>query len=127
MENCDPDAAMVAVKTLRGVRGPIGAWVVEPSIGYTKVLGAHEQQAVNVSFKPPARGRFEAELIVTTRAGTQSVLLVGEATGKDFDETSFYTCGCTTPGVPWAGWPLPAAFALVVRRGRRRRGSSSPR
>lgn len=127
VENCDPDPAMVAVKTLRGVRGPIGAWIVEPRVGYSKLLGAHEQQAVNVTFKPPARGMFEAQLLVTTRAGTQTVLLVGEATGKDFDETSFYTCGCTTPGVPWAGWPVPAAFVLLVIRGRRRRGSSSPR
>jgi hypothetical protein len=125
LENCEADATRITIKSLRGLRGPIGAWVLEPSVGYEKPLGAHERQAVNVTFKPPARGRYEAELQVSTRDGIETVLLVGEATGRDFDETSFYTCACSTPGVPWGGWPLPMAVALLIVR--RRRGSSSSR
>jgi MYXO-CTERM domain-containing protein len=125
LENCDADPSKITVKSLRGMRGPIGAWVIEPKVGWEKQLGSHEKQAVNVSFKPPARGRYEAELQVQTRDGMETVLLVGEATGRDFDETSFYTCACSTPGAPWGAWPLPLAVAVLIVR--RRRGSSSSR
>jgi hypothetical protein len=125
LENCDADATTITVKSLRGLKGPIGAWVIEPTVGYAKQLGAHEKQAVNVTFKPPARGRYEAELQVATRDGVKTILLVGEATGRDFDETSFYTCVCNTPGAPWGGWPLPMAVVVIIVR--RRRGSSSSR
>jgi hypothetical protein len=125
LENCDPEPSKITVKSLRGIRGPIGAWQLEPKVGYEKQLGAHETQAVSVAFKPPGRGRYEAELQIITRAGSQTVLLVGEATGRDFDETSFYTCACSAPGAPWGGWPLPAALVAIIAR--RRRGSSSSR
>jgi hypothetical protein len=125
LENCDPDPTKIIVKSLRGMRGPIGAWVLEPKVGWEKQLGSHEKQAVNVTFKPPARGRYEAELQVQTQSGVETVLLVGEATGRDFDETSFYTCACSMPGAPWGGWPLPLAMVVIIVR--RRRGSSSSR
>jgi hypothetical protein len=125
LENCDLAPSTITVKSLRGDKGPIGAWVIEPRVGFEKTLGTHERQAVLVSFKPPGRGHYEAELRVKTESGEQVIALAGDARGRDFDNTSFYTCACSTPGAPWRGWPI--AIAVVLVSVRRRRGSSSAR
>jgi hypothetical protein len=126
LENCDLAPSSITVKTLRGIRGPIAAWRLEPPVGFSKQLTAREQQSLVISFAPPGRGRYEAELVLETAgANTATVLLVGEATGRDFDSGSFYSCTCSTNGTPWRGWPI--ALAIVAISVRRRRGSSSAR
>jgi MYXO-CTERM domain-containing protein len=80
---------------------------------------------VSVTFDPPARGRYEADLTVLTDQGKQIIHLVGDATGRDFDTTSFYACACNGPGAPSRGWPIALAVVAVIAR--RRRGSSSSR
>ena len=64
----------------------------------------------------------EAELTLITSDGKQVLHLIGDATGRDFDRTSFYACACSGPGAPTGGWPI--AFAVVLVIVRRRRGSS---
>ena len=124
LQNCDPTTARIKVEALRTKQGALAAWDIEPRIGYTKDLRGLEVQAIEVVFKPPARGMYEADLEVTTPAGAQKIHLVGEATGRDFDNTSFYACGCSGAGAPARGWPVLVAIALIFRR---RRVSSSAR
>ncbi len=125
LENCDDAPAKVTVKSVRGIKGPIGAWVLEPRVGFTRMLASHERQAILVTFQPPGRGHYEAEIVVETASGQEKILLVGDATGRDFGNTSFYTCACSTPGAPWGAWPI--ALVVVAISARRRRGSSSAR
>lgn len=125
LQNCDLDPASIKIESLKTKQGTLGAWEIEPRVGYTKQLAWHEEQAVTVTFEPPARGRYEAELTVRTIGGRQIVHLVGDATGRDFERTSFYACACNAPGPPVRGWPIVVAIAVVI--GRRRRGSSSAR
>jgi len=126
LENCDPEVHFINVKQLKGIKGPIGAWIIDPKVGYAKDPAPNGKQAVPVTFAPPGRGHYEAELLVETDSGEETIKLVGDATGKAFDSTSFYACSCNAPGVPWQGWPL-AVSVLIVSARRRRRGSSSPR
>lgn len=112
-------------RRLRTKAGTLGAWIVEPRVGFTKQLAAKEEQALTVSFEPPARGRYEAELTVSTQAGKQIIHLVGDASGRDWQNTSFYACACNGPGAPQRGWPV--LFAVIFVSVRRRRGSSSAR
>ena len=63
-------------------------------------------------------------MTVQTAAGKQIVHLVGDATGRDWDNTSFYACACNGPGAPSRGWPIVLAIVVVIFR---RRGSSSAR
>ncbi|HEY5951555.1 MAG TPA: choice-of-anchor D domain-containing protein [Kofleriaceae bacterium] len=125
LQNCDLAPTRIKIESLKTKQGALGAWIVEPHVGFTKELATKETQAVTVSFVPPARGRYEAELTVQTAGGRQIVHLVGDATGRDFDNTSFYACACNGPGAPARGWPIVLAIAIVI--GRRRRGSSSSR
>jgi hypothetical protein len=125
LENCGADSGPVKIKSLRGLRGPIGSWKILPRVGFSKQLAMHEKQAIEIAFQGTGRGRYEAELVVETKSGLETIRLIAEATGRDFANTSFYTCGCGTPGAPWRGWPV--ALAIVIVSVRRRRGSSSPR
>ncbi len=125
LQNCDLEPASIKIESLKTKQGTLGAWLIEPRVGYTKQLASHEEQAVTVTFQPPARGRYEADLTVRTIGGRQVVHLVGDATGRDFERTSFYACACNAPGPPVRGWPIAVAIAIVI--GRRRRGSSSAR
>jgi hypothetical protein len=125
LENCDDSARIVTVKSIRGIKGPIGAWVLDPRIGFKKTLASHEKLAVLVTFTPPARGHYEAELVVETESGQETILLIGDATGRDFGATSFYSCSCSSPGALLGGWPI--VLALIVVSGRRRRALSSAR
>jgi len=125
LQNCDLSATQIKIESLKTKQGTLGAWRIDPRVGYTKQLAAKELQAVTVTFEPPARGRYEAELTVQTASGRQVVKLVGDATGRDFDNTSFYACACNGPGAPSRGWPVLAAIAIVIFR--RRRAPSSAR
>ncbi len=140
LQNCDLTPTRIKLESLKTKQGTLGAWIVEPRVGYSKELAGKEQQAVSVTFEPPARGRYEADLTVQTASGKQIVHLVGDATGRDWDNTSFYACACTGPGAPSRGWPIIAAIAIVIFRRRPprhrraasgassgRRGSSSAR
>ncbi len=122
LENCDAEQRTVTVKSLRGIKGPIGAWMLEPRLGYVKQLASREKQAVIVSFRPPGRGHYEAELVVETELGESRILLAGDAIGRDFETDSFYSCECNAPGAPWGAWPL--AFVVIVISVRRRRAAS---
>jgi hypothetical protein len=125
LQNCDLAPTQIKIDSLKTRQGTLGAWNVEPRVGFTKNLAAKEQQAITVTFAPPARGRYEADLTVQTAAGKQIVHLVGDATGRDWDNTSFYACACNGPGAPSRGWPIVVAIVFVTWR--RRRGSSSAR
>jgi hypothetical protein len=125
LQNCDLAPTRIKIESLKTKEGTLGAWIIEPRVGFTKELAAKEQQAITVSFVPPARGRYEADLTVQTAGGKQIVHLLGDATGRDWDNTSFYACACNGPGAPSRGWPIVVAIVIVI--GRRRRGSSSPR
>jgi hypothetical protein len=125
LQNCDLATATIEIESLRTKQGTLGAWIVEPRVGFKKTLQGREEQAVSVTFDPPARGRYEADLTVLTDQGKQIIHLVGDATGRDFDTTSFYACACNGPGAPSRGWPIALAVVAVIAR--RRRGSSSSR
>jgi hypothetical protein len=125
LQNCDLDPSSIKIESLQTKPGTLGAWVIDPHVGYTKQLASHEEQAVTVTFQPPARGRYEAELTLRTIDGRQVVHLVGDATGRDFERTSFYACACNAPGPPVRGWPIVVAIAIVISR--RRRAASSAR
>jgi hypothetical protein len=125
LQNCDMTPSRVKLESLKTKQGTLAAWILEPRVGYTKELGGREQQSITVSFEPPARGRYEADLTVTTASGKQIVHLVGDATGRDFDATSFYACACSGPSAPQRGWPVLVAIVLVIVRRRRRVFSSS--
>jgi hypothetical protein len=125
LQNCDLAPTKIKIVSLKTKSGTLGAWIVEPRVGYEKQLAAKEEQAVTVTFDPPARGHYEADLTVQTAQGKQVVHLVGDASGRDFDNTSFYACACNGPGAPTGGVPIVAAVIIVI--GRRRRGSSSAR
>jgi hypothetical protein len=122
LQNCDLATTKIEIESLKTKQGTLGAWDVQPRVGYTTQLSSKEEQAVSVIFRPPARGRYEADVTVRTASGRQIVHLVGDATGRDFDQTSFYACACSGPGAPQRGWPVVVAIAIVIAR--RRRGSS---
>jgi hypothetical protein len=125
IENCDLQATDITIKAIRTQDSPVGAWVLEPRLGTKKTLAPHEHQAITVTFRPPARGRYEADLEVDTSVGPKRIHLRGDAVGRDFDNTSFYACACTSLS-PSRGWPIVAAIMFVIFR-RRRRAPSSPR
>ena len=118
LQNCDPTPTQIKVSALRAKQGALAAWTIDPRLGYQKDLRAGEVQTVDVTFSPGGRGVYEAELEVTTAAGPQTIQLVGEATGRDYDNTSLYACSCAG-GSPAGGLPVLAAFAFVSRRRRR--------
>lgn len=120
IENCDLDATDVTIKAITTHASPVGAWVLEPRLGYKKTLPPHEKQAITVTFRPPARGRYEADLEVVTSVGPKTIKLRGDAVGRDFDNTSFYACACETPQSPAKGWPIFVAVLFVIVRRRRR-------
>lgn len=124
LQNCDMTPTDIEIESLRTRRGALVAWYIDPRVGYGKQLAGREEQSISVSFEPPARGRYEADLTIVTAEGKQVIRLVGDATGRDFDRTSFYACACRAPGPPLHGWPIATAIAIVVLRRRRRRGSS---
>lgn len=126
IQNCEAVPAQVKVRSLRAAHGPIGAWTISPMIGDAAQLGAKGIEVVTAQFEPPGRGRYEAELQLDTPTGISKIQLVGEATGRDLDDTSVYACSCSG-GSSGGGWPIALALIVVVRSGRRRRGSSSPR
>jgi hypothetical protein len=123
LENCELTPGNVTVQAINTKTGPVGAWVIMPPLGHMKVLAANERQAVSVTFRPPARGRYEADLVLVTNGGPKNVRLIGDALGRDFEKTSFYACACAG-GTPAGGWPIALAVLVIVRR---RRGSSSAR
>jgi len=125
IENCDLTPTSVTIKSITTHDSPVAAWVLEPRLGYTKMLPAREKQAITVQFRPPARGRYEADLDIVTSIGPKRIHLRGDATGRDFDRTSFYACACESPVSPTHGWPIIAAIVIIIVR--RRRGSSSAR
>jgi hypothetical protein len=128
-QNCELDPKPFKIKALRGKdgAGPIGAWRIQPAVGFSTNLGAHDIQVITAHFDPPGRGHYEADLELETDIGTQTIHLVADATGRDFDHTSVYACTCASGDVS-GGWPIGLAFGIIiVRPGRRRRGSSSPR
>jgi MFS family permease len=91
-------------------------------VGFSTTLGANQVQIITAHFDPPGRGHYEADLDLDTDIGPQTVHLIADATGRDFDRTSVYACQCNGGSVA-GGWPILLALILV----RRRRGSSSPR
>jgi uncharacterized protein (TIGR03382 family) len=125
-QNCEVDPKPFKIKALRGKdgAGPIGAWKIQPAVGFSTMLGARDIQVITAHFDPPGRGHYEADLELETDTGTQTIHLVADATGRDFDRTSVYACTCASGDVT-SGWPIGLAFVLVSVR--RRRGSSSPR
>jgi hypothetical protein len=124
IENCDLQSTDITIKAIRTQGSPVGAWVLEPRLGTKKTLQPHEHQAITVTFRPPARGRYEADLEVETSVGPKTIHLRGDAVGRDFDNTSFYACACTSLS-PSRGWPIVVAIFFVIFR--RRRAPSSPR
>jgi hypothetical protein len=119
LQNCELAPSKVKLESLKTKQGTLGAWILDPRVGYTKDLGGKEQQTINVTFDPPARGHYEADLTVQTVSGKHVVHLVGDATGRDFDTTSFYACACNGPGAPQRGWPVLVAVVVVIARRRR--------
>ncbi|NVB78720.1 MAG: choice-of-anchor D domain-containing protein [Kofleriaceae bacterium] len=124
LENCDLAPTKITIKAINTKKGAVGAWVLEPRLGYEKTLQAHDKQGITVTFRPPARGQYEANLEVVTDAGPRTIHLNGAATGRDFDNTSFYACACSGSGAPSRGWPIALAFVAIFRR---RRAPSSAR
>jgi len=118
LQNCDLTPTSIKIESLKTRQGTLGAWRIDPAVGFTKTLSAKEQVAVIVSFEPPGRGRYEADLTVQTASGRQVVKLVGDATGRDFENTSFYACACNGPGAPSRGWPIVIAIMFVIFRRR---------
>lgn len=123
-QNCELTPKPFKVRALRGKdgSGPIGAWKIDPPVGFSTMLGANQVQIITAHFDPPGRGDYEADLELDTDVGPQIIHLTAEATGRDFDRTSVYACQCNGGSVT-GGWPILLALILV----RRRRGSSSPR
>jgi uncharacterized protein (TIGR03382 family) len=124
-QNCELDPKPFKIKALRGKdgAGPIGAWKISPLVGFSTNLGAHDTQVITAHFDPPGRGHYEADLELETDVGTQTIHLVADATGRDFDHTSVYACSCASGDIA-GGWPIVLALVIVRRR---RRGASSPR
>jgi uncharacterized protein (TIGR03382 family) len=124
-QNCELDPKPFKIKALRGKdgAGPIGAWKISPLVGFSTNLGAHDTQVITAHFDPPGRGHYEADLELETDVGAQTIHLVADATGRDFDRTSVYACSCASGDVA-GGWPIVLALVIVRRR---RRGPSSPR
>ena len=118
--------AQVKVRSLRATSGPIGAWTISPMIGNAAQLGAKGVETVTAHFEPPGRGRYEAELQLDTPTGIKTIKLLGDATGRDLDDTSVYACTCSG-GSAGGGWPIGLSLLVVVIPLRRRRGASSPR
>jgi hypothetical protein len=123
-QNCELTPKPFKVRALRGKdgAGPIGAWKIDPPVGFSTMLGANQVQVITAHFDPPGRGHYEADLELDTDVGPQTIHLTADATGRDFDHTDVYACTCSGGGVA-GGWPILLALILV----RRRRGSSSPR
>jgi hypothetical protein len=124
LENCDAIETTVSIKTITTKNSPVGAWRLDPRLGYTKQLMPHDKQGITVTFAPPARGRYEADLVVEANGKLSKIHLIGDATGQGFDDTSFYACGCSGGFAPGGGAPILIALGFIVRR---RRGSSSAR
>jgi hypothetical protein len=124
LENCDPLATTVTIKSITTKNSPVGAWRLDPRLGYSKQLMPHDKQGITVTFAPPARGRYEADVIVEANGKLSKIHLIGDATGQGFDDTSFYACGCSNGFVPSGGAPILFALIFIVRR---RRGASSAR
>ncbi len=125
IENCDPIASTVTIKSITTKNSPVGAWRLDPRLGYSKQLMPHDKQGITVTFAPPARGRYEADLLVEANGKVSKIHLIGDATGQGFDDTSFYACGCSNNGfAPTGGASIVFALLFIVRR---RRGSSSAR
>ncbi|HUS30543.1 MAG TPA: choice-of-anchor D domain-containing protein [Kofleriaceae bacterium] len=124
VENCDLEPTDITIKAITTQNSPVGAWQLEPRLGTKKTLPPHDKQAITVTFRPPARGRYEADLEVETSFGPRRIHLRGDAVGRDFDNTSFYACSCSSLS-PGKSWPIFAAVLFIIFR--RRRGSSSAR
>jgi hypothetical protein len=124
LENCDPIETTVSIKSITTKNSPVGAWRIDPRLGYSKQLMPHDKQGITVTFAPPARGRYEANLVVEANGKLSTIHLIGDATGQGFDDTSFYACGCSGGFAPGGGAPILIALGFIVRR---RRGSSSAR
>jgi MYXO-CTERM domain-containing protein len=119
IENCGPDVAMVGYGGVTALAGSAGAWRIDPPTEQ-RALEPDETMRVRVAFSPSIPGRHEAHLPIAVDGTEQVVVLDGDATGSLPDETSFYACGCSGSADPERGWPILAAFALLVRRRRRR-------
>lgn len=124
LENCDPVPSIVSLKSITTKNSPVGAWRIEPRLGYSKMLMPRDKQGVTVRFAPPARGRYEADLQIEANGAVKKIHLIGDATGRDFDNTSFYACACSGGLTPTSGAPILFALIFIARR---RRGSSSAR
>jgi hypothetical protein len=124
IENCDPIESTVTIKSITTKNSPVGAWRLDPRLGYSKKLMPHDKQGITVTFAPPARGRYEADVVVEANGKLSKIHLIGDATGQGFDDTSFYACGCSGGFAPEGGAPILIALGFIVRR---RRGSSSAR
>jgi hypothetical protein len=121
LENCSTTPVMVTVDGVLSSRGDITAWKVEPDHD-ARTLAPQNKLTISVAFAPQRHGRHVAQLQLGVDGEQRTVTLEGDAIDLDFERTSFYACGCTTPraggGAPIA---LAIALALVVLRPRRRR------
>jgi hypothetical protein len=118
LQNCDLTPSTIEIESLRAKQGTLAAWRIDPPVGTKRQLSLHQTQDVTVTFDPTGRGRYEAELIVRAADGRKVIQLLGDSTGRDFDDTSFYTCTCTGGAPPLHGWPIVLAVVLIVRRRR---------
>jgi MYXO-CTERM domain-containing protein len=121
LENCSTTPVMVTVDGVLSSRGDITAWKDEPDHD-ARTLAPQNKLTISVAFAPQRHGRHVAQLQLGVDGEQRTVTLEGDAIDLDFERTSFYACGCTTPraggGAPIA---LAIALALVVLRPRRRR------
>lgn len=130
--NCSAQPVMITGASVAGTdhlafaeNGPTsGAMLVGGSATYT------------VSFAPQHGGAHAAQLVVTTDGGQVMIDLTGagETSGGDggtdgglggdggngLQSTSYYACSCRAGATPGGALPIAAAFALVLRRRKRR-------
>ena len=123
LENCDLATTKITIKAITTNEGAGRRLGARASPRLREDAAAHDKQG---SPSRSARPRAAATRPTSRsrRRGPQHDSSLGDATGRDFDDTSFYACACRA-GRPSRGWPiLLARLRDIVRR---RRGSSSAR
>jgi hypothetical protein len=121
LQNCSTAPVMVTIDGVTATRGGPAAWKVEPSQD-ARTLAPQDKLTVGVSFAPRRQGHHIAQLRLGVDGEAHAVALEGDGIDLDFQRTSFYACGCTTPDArSRSGWPIAIAIALALRRRRRLR------
>lgn len=121
LQNCNAAPVVVTIDGVIASRGAVEAWQVTPR-NDERTLAPQDKLTIGVVFAPLRHGRHVATIELTIDGEPVSIEIAGDGIDPDFKRTSFYACGCTSPGVVdgSGGWPIVIAVALVVFRRRRR-------